>query len=89
MSNWEQIDDTTKRLEVPGGWLYKIWTAGQSVSVVLVPVPPRATAMGYEQIIRIAREALGWYATLPADRAATPQMAQQALKAINELVGEK
>lgn len=55
MTEWEQVNETTWRLAVPGGWLYKTWNetlygdyfglktiAPGTVAVTFVPTPKEA-----------------------------------------------
>lgn len=69
---WEPVNNDTDRLEVPGGWLYRVgthdWavredTTGHhpefiNVSVVFVPAPQRATVEQQQARITALEQAL-------------------------------
>lgn len=38
LHKWEQVDHTTRRMRVPGGWLYHIETFGNPTPPVFVPL---------------------------------------------------
>lgn len=46
LAEWEEVNGTTRRLEVPGGWLYKVTPGGgHPPVVVLVADPPLSTTL--------------------------------------------
>lgn len=36
---WEAVNGNTGRMEVPGGWLYRVWSPNGTWAVAFVPKP--------------------------------------------------